>query len=73
MVSLFLVEIHPNGACADEIKNLIEREELASLAREKMLSGEISFQDFLDCLELAQIDVDDFLLVNDENAKLMGF
>lgn len=70
---LFLIEIHPRGACKDEIKNLIEREEVASLARQKFMAGEISFQDFLDCLEIAQIDVNDFLEINDENARLMGF
>ncbi|MBC5794226.1 hypothetical protein H5968_03460 [Sphaerospermopsis sp. LEGE 00249] len=72
-MTLFLIEIHPGGACEDEIKNLIEREEVASLARQKFMAGEISFQDFLDCLEIAQIDVNDFLEINDENARLMGF
>ncbi|QYX30065.1 hypothetical protein [Sphaerospermopsis torques-reginae] len=72
-MELFLIEIHPTGACEDEIKNLIEREEIAMLAREKFMTGEISFSDFLDCLEIAQVDVNDFLNINDENARLIGF
>jgi hypothetical protein len=72
-MELFLIEIHPFGACEDEIRNLIKREEIASLARQRFLSGQISFQDFLDCLEIAQMDIDNFLQTNDENAQMMGF
>ncbi|MTJ56021.1 hypothetical protein FJR38_26910 [Anabaena sp. UHCC 0253] len=57
----------------DEISDLIRREELANLAKDSFLKSKISFQDFLDCLELAQVNIDDFLICANDNAHAVGF
>lgn len=58
---------------SDEIADLIKREEVASLANERLAKGEISFQDYLDCLEVAEINIDQFLLTADSNCQEAGF
>ena len=58
---------------SDEISDLIKREEITSLANSRFASGEISFQDYLDCLEVAQVDIDDFLITANDNSQLLGF
>lgn len=57
----------------EEISDLIKREELASLALTRFLSQEISWQDYLDCLEVAKIDVDSYLLNVTESFQYVGF
>ena len=57
----------------DEINDLIKREEVVSLAKEKFTKGEITFQDFLDCLEVAEVNIDEFLGIANSNAHAMGF
>ncbi|NET72922.1 MAG: hypothetical protein F6K62_18915 [Sphaerospermopsis sp. SIO1G2] len=56
---LFEIFITPVNSCPEEIENLIEREEVASLARRRFLEGLISFDDFMDCLKLAGMNIDD--------------
>ncbi len=73
MTQLLQLEINPCGCSQEEIEDLIKREELASLARERFLAGQITFDEFLNFLEIAQINIDDFLIVQDTNAMQMGF
>jgi hypothetical protein len=61
---------HPDN---DEINNLIKREEICSLAKTQFIKGEISFQDFLDCLEVAEISIDEYLPILNENCRMDGF
>jgi hypothetical protein len=58
---------------ASEISDLIKREEITSLANLRLAKGEISFQDYLDCLEIAAVDIDEYLQITDTNCLLAGF
>ncbi len=57
----------------EEISNLIKREEITYLANQKFAIGEISFQDYLDCLEVAGVNIDEYLPIVNTNCQLAGF
>lgn len=57
----------------DEIADLIKREEITALASENFAKGKISFQDFLDCLEVAGVNIDEFRQTANNNAYILGF
>ncbi|HYX18774.1 MAG TPA: hypothetical protein VE944_31280 [Nostoc sp.] len=57
----------------EEISNLIKREEITSLANTRFAKGEISFQDYLDCLEVAGVCIDEYLPIVNANCQLAGF
>ncbi len=57
----------------EEISDLIKREEITSLANMRFAKGEISFQDYLDCLEVAGVCIDEYLPLIDTSCKLAGF
>lgn len=57
---------------SDEINNLIKREEITSLANSRFTKGEISFQDYIDCLEVAGVWIDDYLLTVENNLTIAG-
>jgi hypothetical protein len=57
----------------EEISDLIKREEITSLANSRFASGEISFQDYLDCLEVAGVNIDEYLPIVNANCQLAGF
>lgn len=56
---------------AEEIEELITREEVAAIALARFLSLEISLNDYLNILETCQIDIDDYLAVVDENCAIL--
>ncbi|YAF95174.1 MAG: hypothetical protein AB3A66_21760 [Nodularia sp. CChRGM 3473] len=60
-------------ASTEEIDTLIKREEITYLANLRLANGEISFQDYLDCLEIAAVDIDEYLQISDINCRLAGF
>ncbi|MEH1971115.1 hypothetical protein [Nostoc sp.] len=60
-------------ASQEEISDLIKREEITHLANTRFALGEISFQDYLDCLEVAGVCIDEYLPVIDTNCRLAGF
>jgi hypothetical protein len=60
-------------ASQEEISDLIKREEITCLANDRFAKGEISFQDYLDCLEVAGVCIDEYLPVVNENCILLGF
>jgi hypothetical protein len=60
-------------ASPEEISDLIKREEITYLANLKFTKGEISFQDYLDCLEIAGVCIDEYLPVVNTNCMLAGF
>lgn len=57
---------------SDEISNLIKREEIISLANTRFIEGKISFQDYIDCLEVAGVCIDDYLLTVENNLTTVG-
>ncbi len=57
----------------EEISDLIKREEITSLASMRLANGEISFQDYLDFLEVAGVCVDEYLPIVNTNCILAGF
>ena len=56
----------------EEISNLIKREEITNLANTRFAKGEISFQDYIDCLEVAGVCIDDYLLTIENNLTTAG-
>ncbi|MBE8990634.1 hypothetical protein [Nostoc sp. LEGE 12450] len=59
-------------ASQEEISDLIKREEIAYLANTRFAKGEISFQDYIDCLEVAEVCIDDYLVTIENNLTIMG-
>ncbi|MDZ7953331.1 hypothetical protein [Nostoc sp. DedQUE09] len=56
----------------EEISDLIKREEITSLANSRFAKGEISFQDYIDCLEVVGVCIDDYLLTVENNLTIAG-
>lgn len=56
----------------EEISDLIKREEITQLANTRFAEGEISFQDYIDCLEVAGVCIDDYLLTVENNLSILG-
>lgn len=56
----------------EEISDLIKREEITYLANARFAKGEISFQDYIDCLEVAEVCIDDYLLTVENNLTIAG-
>lgn len=55
----------------DEINYLIKREEVASLALQRLLALEISWSDYLDLLEACNVDVDEYLDDIEHNCQII--
>ncbi len=61
---------HP--ICLGEANYLCKQLEVAQLATDKFVAGELSYADFLECLELAEVDIDKYLLIVDSNLSELG-
>jgi hypothetical protein len=48
---------------------LIKQLETAELAKDKFLKNQISFQDYIDILEVCNIDIDDYLINLEDNLE----
>jgi hypothetical protein len=72
MLSLVLVK-GTNPLTDEEIEHLVKCEELAYLANQRLLQGVLSWSDYLECLEIANVNIDDYLVICDDNAKELGF
>ena len=57
----------------EEISDLIKREEITYLANLRLANGEISFQDYLDCIEVAGVNIDEYLPIVNTNCQIAGF
>ncbi|MDF5706549.1 MAG: hypothetical protein PUP90_02415 [Nostoc sp. S4] len=57
------------GMSESESLKLIEQLECAELAQQRFIQGSISFEDYLDILELCEVDIDDYLEIVDENLE----
>jgi hypothetical protein len=57
----------------EEISDLIKREEISYLANLRLANGEISFQDYLDCLEVVGVCIDEYLVTVNNNCRLAGY
>lgn len=54
-----------------DMANLLLKEEVANLALRRFLAFEITFQDYLDVLEVCGVDMDEFLQTADDNCSLI--
>ncbi len=55
-----------------ESSKLIEKLECAELAKTRFIKGEISFEDYLDILELCEVDIDNYLITVEDNLAVDG-
>jgi len=58
---------------SDECDDLIKRLDICQEAKRLFMSLEISWEDYLDLIESAGVDMSDFLQTADDNALIMGF
>jgi len=56
----------------EEARQLEKKLELSELALQKFLSSQINLSDYLETLEMCQIDIDDYLLTIENNLSLVG-
>jgi len=56
----------------EEARQLEKKLELSELALQKFLSSQINLSDYLETLEMCQIDIDDYLLTVENNLSLVG-
>ena len=55
-----------------ESLKLIEQLECAELAQKRFVDGFISFEDYLDILNLCEVDIDDYLISVQDNLTAVG-
>lgn len=55
-----------------ESLKLIEQLECAELAQQRFIEGVISFEDYLDILELCEVNIDDYLITVEDNLAVDG-
>jgi hypothetical protein len=58
--------------CIEEADYLCKQLEVAQLATNKFVAGEITYSDFLECLELAEVDIDKYQLTIGGNLAELG-
>lgn len=58
---------------SDECEDLIKRLDICQEAKRQFISLQISWQDYLDLIECAGVDISEFLHNADNNAFIMGF
>lgn len=58
--------------CNQEATHLIKQMEVAQTATDKFIKGEISFSDFLELMELAEVDIDEYLGIVEANLLEVG-
>jgi|688.fasta_scaffold53938_6 hypothetical protein len=58
---------------SDECEDLIKRLDICQEAKRQFISLQISWQDYLDLIECAGVDISQFLHNADNNALIMGF
>lgn len=69
---LLTVEIYLGTPTQDEIEYLVKAEEACRLALDKFLAQQISLQDYFDILQLAGVNIDDYLLTLENNLIAVG-
>lgn len=60
------------GISPEEIDDLIKKHEACHDAKISLMKGNISWDDYIDILALAEIDIDEFLDSANNDAILMG-
>lgn len=58
--------------CNQEATHLIKQLSVAEMATDKFIKAEISFNDFLELMELAEVDIDEYLTVVEGNLLEVG-
>ncbi|MCC5640539.1 hypothetical protein LC593_32865 [Nostoc sp. CHAB 5844] len=56
----------------DEANDLVRKLEVANLARDKFLAGQISLSDYCDILEMCDVNLDDYLISVESNLNNFG-
>ncbi len=54
-----------------DLKNLLDTYALVDTAKSDFLAGRLSFQDYIDLLETAQVNIDSYLSTVENNLYLM--
>jgi len=68
------IEIIPvSNISPDEINDLIKRHDICMEAKRQLLSLQISWQDYLDLIECAGVNIQEYLNISDNNALILGF
>jgi hypothetical protein len=62
----------PYQICEEEAYSLAERFEACQLAREQFMAGTLDFEAYLEILDMADIDVDEYLGIVEENLLEFG-
>lgn len=60
------------GISPEEIDDLIKKHQMLHDAKISLIKGEISINDYIDFLALAEVDIDEFLDEANNDAILMG-
>ncbi|MEA5601078.1 hypothetical protein [Nostoc sp. UHCC 0252] len=69
---LGLTIITNQGMPEGESLRLIEKLECAELAQQHFIKGLISLSDYLDILDLCEVNVDDYLVTVEQNLAAVG-
>lgn len=70
--NLLGVEIITHNPSPQEIDVLVKQEEAAKLGLDKFLAQKITFEEYLEVLELAGLNIDDYLLNLENNLNEVG-
>lgn len=58
--------------CREEADDLCKQLEVAQLATDRFIKGEVSYSDFLELMELAGVDIDNYALTVESNLSEIG-
>lgn len=68
------IDIIPiTGISPEEINDLIKRHDICMEAKNQFLAQKISWQDYLDLIECAGVNMQEYLSTADDNALTLGF
>ena len=72
--SVMGIEIIPVcGISPTEIDDLIKQHDICMEAKRQLLDFKISWQDYLDLIECAGVNIQEYLTTSDNNALILGF
>lgn len=62
------IQLHPYMS-SDEIQLRIEQEEAAYLGKIAFINGRITIDEYIDILEMCEVDIDDFFIAVEQNIE----
>jgi hypothetical protein len=60
------------GMSIEECQHLIQKLECANLAKESLIEGNLSLEDYCDILGLCEVNVDEYLINIEDNLTVAG-